>query len=78
MGNKGQEKKMEVVTLCETTYYYWRFWIKEILKGTGARFRKNVDGWNGIVVVNNNELEQTSKLLAEFKQNNPDAKDLWR
>lgn len=70
-------KTTQKVILCKTSYHYWRFWISELLQGTGAKFKKAQCGWQGTIIVDWHELDNARKLLLNFKENNPDTKEMW-
>lgn len=71
-------KKIEMTNIFKTTYFYWRYWIKDYLKGkVKARFVKEEVGYNGKIAVQKTEVDTAKKMLADYKTKNPDTKDLW-
>lgn len=70
-------KTTQKVILCKTSYHYWRFGISELLQGTGAKFKKAQSGWQRIIIIDWHELDIARKLLINFKENNPDTKEMW-
>lgn len=74
---KTAEKK---VKLADTSYHYFRNFVKGLLKSNGvgsARFVKNDSGWNGHIAVNMEQKAMAKEVLAKYKIDNPDVKDLW-
>ena len=73
-------KKVEMVNIFKTTYYYWRFWIKEILK-TGkiskSRFVKDEIGYTGNIAVQKTEVDNAKNILISYKSQNRDTVDMW-
>ncbi len=73
-------KKVEYINLFNTTYYFWRFWIKEILK-TGkiskSRFVKDEIGYTGKIAVDKPEVDRSKQVLAEYQKKNPDTVTMW-
>ena len=71
-------KKADWVNLFKTSYFYWRHWIKNDLKGkVKARFAKDEIGYSGHIAVQKPDVDKAKKILAEYKTKNPDVKDLW-
>ena len=73
-------KKVEWVNVLKTTYYYWRFWVKQILingKIKKYRFIKDAVGYSGNIAVQKTEIENAKKVLAEYKIKNPDTVDMF-
>ena len=72
--------KAEWVNVFKTTYYFWRFWVKQILidgKIKKYRFVKDEVGYTGKIAIDKPEVETAKKVLAEYKIKNPDTKDMW-
>ena len=74
-------KKIEIKNIFKTTYYYWRFWVKQILingKIKKYRFIKDAVGYSGNIAVQKTEIENAKKILVEYKIKNQDTVDmLW-
>lgn len=72
--------KAEWVNVFKTTYYFWRFWVKQILvKGKIKKYRfvKDEVGYKGHIAIDKSEVEAAHKVLADYKIKNPDTKDMW-
>lgn len=74
---KKEVKTTEMVVLCKTSYHYWRNWLKEILKDTGAKFNKDEKGWKGSISITKTDIDKAKKLLTDYKTKNPETKELW-
>lgn len=71
-------KNTDWTNIFKTTYFYWRWWIKDYLKGkVKARFSKNEVGYSGHIAIQKADVDKAKKLLAEYKTKNPNTKDLW-
>ena len=74
-------KKVEMTNIFKTTYYWWRFWVKDILKSgkiNKARFVKDEVGYTGKIAVQKTEVEAAKKVLADYKTKNPDTVEMWK
>ena len=74
-------KKIEMINIFKTTYGYWRYWVKNILADGGVnkfRFVKDEGSYNGKIAVQKNEVDTAKKVLADFKNKNPDTVEMWR
>ena len=72
--------KAEWVNVFKTTYYFWRFWVKQILidgKIKKYRFVKDEVGYTGKIAIDKPEVETAKKVLAEYKTKHPDTKEMW-
>ena len=72
--------KSEWIKIFKSTYYLWRFWVKEILvsgKIKKYRFIRDEIGYTGNIAVEKAEVEAAKKVLADYKTKNPDIKDMW-
>jgi len=73
-------KKVEFINIFKTSYFYWRFWVKEILitgKINKARFVRNEVGYSGNIAVQKTEVDAAKKVLADYKVKKPDTVDMW-
>ena len=72
--------KVEWITIFKTTYFRWRYWVKDLLitgKVKKYRFIKEEVGYNGSIAVDKSEVEAAKKVLNEYKTKNPDIKEMW-
>lgn len=72
--------KTEWVNVSKTTYYFWRFWVKQILsdgKIKKYRFVKDEVGYTGKIAINKPEVDACKKVLADYKTKNKGTKDMW-
>jgi hypothetical protein len=77
---KEAPKKTEWNNIYKTTYYFWRFWLKDLLiKGKIKKYRfvKDEVGYTGHIAIDKPEVEAAHKVLADYKTKNPDIKDMW-
>ena len=86
MTKKKNEKKQSTPSkpdfekVFQTTYYYWRYWIKNLLIGGGLkkfRFIKSEIGYNGDIAIDKPEVGHAKKVLQDYKDKNPEVKDMW-
>lgn len=88
MSNKKKSKvesikppvKAEWTNIFKTTYYRWRYWVKEILASGGIkkyRFVKDEVGYNGNIAVDKQEADAAKKVLQNYKSKNTETKDMW-
>jgi hypothetical protein len=70
--NKKEEK------IFTTTYYYWRYWVKNILQiqKVNCRF-KRVEGYTGHILVDVKHKEKALRIFENYKINNPDIANMW-
>lgn len=66
-----------IFILCKTSYHYWRFGVSDILRDTGAKFKKDERGRSGIILVGWRELDNSRKILLDYKLQNLDTKEMW-
>ena len=72
--------KTEMVNLFKTTYYFWRFWLKDILRSgkiNKARFVKDEVGYSGKIAVAKPDVDTAKKVLADYKVKNADVVEMW-
>ena len=72
--------KAEWVNVFKTTYYFWRFWVKQILiegKTKKYRFVKDEVGYTGKIAIDKPEVEAAKKVLADYQTKQPDTTEMW-
>ena len=79
--NLTVSKKVEsdMFGLYRTTYYYWRFWTKNIFESSKikARFVKDEKGFGGTIFVLKSEVDKAKKMLKEYSDKHKDEVDLF-
>jgi hypothetical protein len=78
---KKNSLKSETVKLVETSYHYFRGWLRGHLKESaikGFRFVKDDIGWQGFISIPEESYDAGMKALKEFKDGQPEGtKDLF-
>ena len=77
---KETPTKAEWVNVFKTTYYFWRFWVKQILidgKIKKYRFVKDEVGYTGKIALDKPEVETAKKVLADYQTKHPDTTEMW-
>ena len=72
--------KPDWVKIFQTTYYWYRHWIRALLKNGKIkkfRFVKDEVGYTGNIAVDKPEVEKAKKVLQDYKEKNPDVKEMW-
>lgn len=78
--NNSKPAEDKRVKLADSSYHYFRHFIKDLLKTNevkSARFKKNDEGWHGQISVLASEKESANMALTQYKSDNPEIKDLW-
>lgn len=68
------------VKIFQTSYFRYRHWIRNLLiegKIKKFRFVKDEVGYTGSITVDKPEVDKAKKVLQNYKDKNPDVKDMW-
>jgi len=75
-----KDNAVKRVRLTNTSYHYFRNWIKDLLRSNeinSAKFIKDSSGWNGHINILETELAKALEVLEQYRIDNADTKILW-